>query len=73
MAQILSNGSLKKGDHLAAVNSSCSRVSIVTFYYPNPLSVVRPLDGLIDNENPTALSKTCLRKRYCETMLRGPN
>lgn len=63
---ILSNGSLKKGDHLAAVNSSCSRVSIVTFYYPNSLSVVRPLDGLINNENPTKFDRHCTFKDLFE-------
>lgn len=68
---ILSNGRLKKGDHQAAVNSCYSRVSIVTFYYPNALSVVRPLDGLINEENPAKFDRRCTFKEiFKEKILR---
>lgn len=43
---VLSNGIFKSADHQAVVNSSVRRQSIVTFYNPDPDSIVYPLDAL---------------------------
>ncbi|KAJ7261695.1 hypothetical protein O6H91_Y406300 [Diphasiastrum complanatum] len=51
MLQVLTNGKLKSTLHRAVVNESSSRLSIVYFFTPDPLTTVVPLT-LSKNEKP---------------------
>ncbi|GLJ54178.1 hypothetical protein SUGI_1161240 [Cryptomeria japonica] len=65
---VLSNGIFKSADHRAVVNSSTTRLSIVTFHNPNPNSVVYPLDGLVDDEHPTKFQRYIYKEFYARKM-----
>ncbi|XP_057866740.2 naringenin,2-oxoglutarate 3-dioxygenase [Cryptomeria japonica] len=65
---VLSNGIFKSADHQAVVNSSITRLSIATFYNPNPNSIVYPLEGLVDEEHPSKFERYIYNEFYGRKM-----
>ncbi|GLJ55160.1 hypothetical protein SUGI_1183900 [Cryptomeria japonica] len=65
---VLSSGSFKNADHQAVVNSSTTRLSVATFYNPNPNSIVYPLEGLVNEEHPNKFERYIYKEFYGRKM-----
>eukprot|EP00262_Sarcandra_glabra_P005974 TRINITY_DN1794_c0_g1_i3.p1 TRINITY_DN1794_c0_g1~~TRINITY_DN1794_c0_g1_i3.p1 ORF type:complete len:368 (-),score=69.88 TRINITY_DN1794_c0_g1_i3:185-1288(-) len=66
--EVLSNGVYRSIEHRATINSAKERLSIATFYAPNPEKEVGPASSLINPQNP-ALFKRLAMKDYFKAFL----
>ncbi|XP_058096255.1 protein DMR6-LIKE OXYGENASE 1-like [Magnolia sinica] len=50
--QVMSNGRYKSVHHRAVINKSMARLSIATFYRPEPDVMIGPIEELVDDQHP---------------------
>lgn len=55
--QVMSNGIFKSPMHRVITNTERERISLATFFIPNPGKEIEPVDGVVDESRPRLYKK----------------
>ena len=66
--QVWSNGKYESVEHRAVVNGEKERLSIASFFFPAPHVVVKPLEELVNEQNPARYREYSWGKFYADRL-----